>query len=313
MNILFSITQLKYLIEVDRLKSFGLAAKACNVSQPTLSMQIQKLESDYEIQIFKRNNRRVETTQKGKEIILLAKDIVAQAEFTDSKLRNEPLSIDGEFRIGIIPTVSPFLLPYFLEKFHVKYPKTKLIIQEIQTSLMIDALLQEKLDIGILATPLNVKNIIEHPLFYEKFMVYLQPNSDLLKKESLDRKDLNDSDILLLEDGHCFKEQALDICNRTTAQQAYPIRVGSIQTLTHLVDTNLGFTFIPELSVQYLSPQQKKQARSIKQSPYREISLISAKSFRRDLLMQIISSEIISSLPKHIETKKPKHVLPLHI
>jgi LysR family hydrogen peroxide-inducible transcriptional activator len=311
MNILFSITQLKYILEVDRLKSFGLAAKTCNVSQPTLSMQVQKLEEDYDIQIFKRNNRRVETTEKGKEIINLARDIVAQAEFTDSKLRNEPLSVEGEFRLGIIPTVSPFLLPLFLESFHKKYPKTKLIVQEIQTSFMIESLQQEKLDLGILATPLSIKNIVEYPLFYEEFMVYLQPTSELLKKDILDRKDLNESNILLLEDGHCFKEQALDICNVATVKQAYPIRAGSIQTLTHLVDTNLGFTFVPELSVQYLSGTQKKQVRSLKQSPYREISLITTKSFRRLALLKIITEEIITHLPKNIETTRPKNVLSL--
>ena len=285
-----TITQLRYALAIAEHKNFTKAAEKCFVTQPTLSTQIQKLEDELDVQIFDRGKKPIELTEAGQKIISQARNIVNEAERIQDIVDQEKGFIGGEFRLGIIPTVMPTLLPMFLKNFIRKYPKVKLHIEELTTEQLIKRLKDGNLDAAIASTPLEVDFIKERVIYYEPFVGYVPRNHRLADKNKLEPSDLDLQDMLLLEDGHCFRDGVLNICNafKNNLEDHFQLESGSIETLIKLSNEGLGMTLLPYLHTidikEKLSPNLKHFESP---SPAREVSIIYHKS---ELKMQIIDA-----------------------
>lgn len=284
-----TITQLHYVLAVAEYQNFTLAAEKCFVTQPTLSMQIQKLEEELDIKIFDRNKKPIQLTEVGKRIVEQAKSIVNEADRIKDIVDQQKGFIGGDFRIGIIPTIMPTLLPMFLKNFIKKYPKVNLIVEEHTTEEIINRLQKGQLDAAIAATPLSEPDLKEVVLYYEPFVGYfpMEYRNDL---KELTPDDLNINDILLLQDGHCFTNGILNICKASKLQpsQGFELTSGSFETLIRLANEGLGVTLLPYLHTLSLNESDKKNIIAFKDpKPSREVSLIYAKS---ELKVQIIDA-----------------------
>jgi LysR family hydrogen peroxide-inducible transcriptional activator len=276
-----TITQLKYVLAVAEYKNFTLAADKCFVTQPTLSMQIQKIEEELSIQIFDRTKKPIQLTDIGQKIVNQAKNIVNEADRIQDIVEQQKGFIGGEFRLGIIPTIMPTLLPMFLNNFIKKYPKVKLIIEELNTDEIISKLKNGNLDAAIAATPLQEEKIKEIVLYYEPFVAYIPEGHQHYQKEVIEVSDLNLDEILLLQDGHCFRDGILNLCKNYSRSEIdhFQIQSGSFETLIKLADEGLGTTLLPYLHSLELKENDKKKLRHFKEpKPAREVSLIFPKS-----------------------------------
>ena len=311
-----TITQLKYVLAVAEHKNFTLAAEKCFVTQPTLSMQIQKIEEELSIQIFDRTKKPIQLTDIGQKIVNQAKNIVNEADRIQDIVEQQKGFIGGEFRLGIIPTIMPTLLRMFLNNCIKKYPKVKLIIEELNTEEIIIKLNNGHLDAAIAATPLMEEKIKEIVLYYEPFVAYIPESHHHFQKDEIEVSDLNLDEILLLQDGHCFRDGILNLCKNVSKNETsrFQIESGSFETLIKLADEGLGTTLLPYLHTLDLKETDKLKLRHFKEpKPAREVSLIFPKS---ELKIQIIDAlrntiagvvkgaivfqnvQIISSLPK---------------
>jgi LysR family hydrogen peroxide-inducible transcriptional activator len=284
-----TITQLQYVLAVAEYKNFTLAAEKSFVTQPTLSMQIQKVEEELGILIFDRSKKPIQLTDIGQKIVNQAKNIVNESGRIKDIVDQEKGFIGGEFRLGIIPTVMPTLLPMFLNNFIKKYPKVKLLIEELNTQEIITRLNNGHLDAAIAATPLEEEKIKEIVLFYEPFVAYIPENNSNFGKEEIEIDDLNPDEVLLLRDGHCFRDGVVNICNISSAHSTkFQIESGSFETLIKLADEGLGTTLLPYLHTMDLKEKDKAKLKHFKDpKPSREVSLIFPKS---ELKMHIIEA-----------------------
>ena len=287
-----TITQLKYVLAVAEHQNFTKAAAHVFVTQPTLSMQIQKLEEELSIIIFDRSKKPIELTEIGEKIVNQARNIVNESERMQDVVDQEKGFIGGDFRLGIIPTIMPTLLPMFLKNFINKYPKVHLKIEELTTAEIIIKLNDGHLDAAIAATPLVQDKIKERVLYFEPFVGYVPKNHRLHSKKQLDRSDLDINDILLLEDGHCFRDGVINICKslkNNAATDSFQVESGSFETLIKLSNEGFGMTLLPYLNTLDIpKEEQKKYLRYFNEpSPAREVSLLYKKS---ELKMQIIDS-----------------------
>ena len=276
-----TITQLQYVLAVAEHKNFTLAAEKCFVTQPTLSMQIQKIEEELKVQIFDRSKKPIQLTEIGQKIVNQAKNIVIEADRIKDIVEHQKGFIGGEFRLGIIPTIMPTLLPMFLNNFIKKYPKVKLIIEELNTDEIILRLKKGHLDAAIAATPLEDEKIKEIVLYYEPFVAYIPNNFAISHKNEIEVSDLNLDDILLLQDGHCFRDGILNLCKTQdiNAANSFQLESGSFETLIKLADEGLGTTLLPYLHTLDLKEKDKSKLRHFKEpKPAREVSLIYPKN-----------------------------------
>ena len=252
-----TITQLEYIVAIHAYKSFSTAASHCFVTQPTLSMQVQKLEEELGVQIFDRTKSPIVTTKVGEELIQQASSILLERDKLHLIIENEKNEFGGVLKIGIIPTISSFLLPFFLKSFLTNYPKVDVVIDELTTAEIISGLHKSILDIGILALPVNDSGISIEYLFSEPFVGFIPENHRLFKKEKLDVSDLAVEDLLLLKEGHCLREQTLKVCKTSgkdlgDKSQKVLFEFGNLDTLIKLVQQNFGMTLLPYLSTKYM-------------------------------------------------------------
>ncbi|GIZ08719.1 hydrogen peroxide-inducible genes activator [Flavobacterium sp. UMI-01] len=285
-----TITQLKYVLAVAEHKNFTLAAEKCFVTQPTLSMQIQKIEEELNITIFDRSKKPIQLTDIGQKIVHQAKNIVNEADRIQDIVEQQKGFIGGEFRLGIIPTIMPTLLPMFLNNFIKKYPKVKLIIEELNTEEIITKLNNGHLDAAIAATPLMEEKIKEIVLYFEPFVAYIPENHQHFQKKEIEITDLNLDEILLLQDGHCFRDGILNLCKNESKNDVsrFQIESGSFETLIKLADEGLGTTLLPYLHTLDLKESDKHKLRHFAEpKPAREVSLIYPKN---ELKIQIIDA-----------------------
>lgn len=285
-----TITQLHYVIAVAEYQNFTKAAQKVFVTQPTLSMQIQKLEDELDVLIFDRSKKPIELTETGRRIVQQARNIVDESDRIKDIVDQQKGFVGGLFRLGIIPTVMPTLLPMFLNNFIKKYPKVKLKIEELHTEAMIEKMDEGHLDAGIAATPLELPNIKERVLYYEPFVGYIPGNHRLTGKNKIKAEDLDVEDILLLEDGHCFKDGVLNLCKtkRSYEEDHFMLETGSFETMTKLANEGLGMTLLPYLHTLDIKESDNKNLRMFAEPvPAREVSLIYNKS---ELKMQIIEA-----------------------
>ena len=285
-----TITQLQYVLAVKKKKNFTLAAEKCFVTQPTLSMQIQKIEEELSIQIFDRTKKPIQLTDIGQKIVNQAKNIVIEADRIKDIVEQQKGFIGGEFRLGIIPTIMPTLLPMFLNNFIKKYPKVKLIIEELNTDEIITKLKNGHLDAAIASTPLMEEKLKEIVLYFEPFVAYIPENHKIADKGEIEISDLNIEEILLLQDGHCFRDGILNLCksNGISTGNSFQLESGSFETLIKLADEGLGTTLLPYLHTLDLSEKNKKKLHHfVEPKPAREVSLIFPKT---ELKIQIIDA-----------------------
>lgn len=311
-----TITQLYYVLAVAEHQNFTKAAEKCFVTQPTLSMQIQKLEDQLDVQIFDRSKKPIELTEIGKKIVSQAKNIVNEADRIQDIVDQQKGFIGGEFKLGIIPTIMPTLLPMFLKTFIKRYPKVKLKIEELTTEEIIQRINDGNLDAAIAATPLQNENIKERVLYFEPFVAYIPEHHRLHTNEKINANELEIEDMLLLEDGHCFRDGVINLCKslKQHDDDKFQLESGSIETLIKLSNDGHGMTLLPYLHTLDIKEKEKPNLHHFNEPvPAREVSIIYNKS---ELKMQIIEAlqnvisgiirgaiafqnvEIISPLPK---------------
>ena len=285
-----TITQLTYVLAVAEQQNFTKAAEKCFVTQPTLSMQIQKLEDQLDILIFDRSKKPIELTEVGKKIVSQAKNIVNESHRIQDIVDQQKGFIGGEFKLGIIPTVMPTLLPMFLKTFIKKYPKVKLKIEELTTEEIITRINDGHLDAAIAATPLENDSIKERVLYFEPFMAYIPQGHRLSSKKTISTEDLDIEDMLLLEDGHCFRDGVINLCRvfKDQNDDNFQLESGSIETLIKLSNEGLGMTLLPYLHTLDINEKTRSNLKEFNApSPAREVSIIYHKS---ELKMQIIEA-----------------------
>jgi len=285
-----TITQLQYVLAVAEHKNFTLAAEKCFVTQPTLSMQIQKVEEELNIIIFDRSKKPIQLTDIGHKIVNQAKNIVNEADRMQDIVEQQKGFIGGEFRLGIIPTIMPTLLPMFLNNFIKKYPKVKLIIEELNTDEIIAKLKNGRLDAAIAATPLMEEKIKEIVLYFEPFVAYIPETHKNFSMDEIEVSDLNLDEILLLQDGHCFRDGILNLCKNVDKNEfnRFQLESGSFETLIKLADEGLGITLLPYLHTLDLKEKDLAKLKHFKEpKPAREVSLIYPKT---ELKIQIIDA-----------------------
>ncbi|MDD2192783.1 MAG: LysR substrate-binding domain-containing protein [Bacteroidales bacterium] len=301
-----TLQQLQYIISLDNNKHFLNAAEECGVTQPTLSAMIQKLEDELDVKLFDRSHQPLTTTEIGKEIIAQAKIVLKHAEFIKEMIKNKRESLEGSLNLAIIPTIAPSLLPKFLIEFRKSYPKVDLQIQEMKTSDIVLNLNQSKIDMGILATPLEIDSLLEIPVYYEKFFAYISPKEEIYKQEVLSANNMPLDNLWILQEGHCLREQVFNFCiEKRDSKPVY--EAGSIDTLIKILDENGVYTVIPELHLQFLNDHQLKNIRNIeKPQGVREVSIVITNDFIRERLLNAVVDTVKSIVPDEMIDQRLK-------
>lgn len=270
-----TLIQLQYVLTVAEYKNFTIAAEKSFVSQPTLSMQIQKLEKELDVELFDRSFNPIKITPIGQKIINQAKIIIQESNKLSQVVEEEKQSMNGTIVLGIIPTILPTLVPLFYKTFKQKYPETNLIIKELKTNDMIKNIKEGNIDFGIASTPLYDIQITEKPLYKEPMVAYMNASNPDYNKEKLNANDIDFKDLLVLEEGNCFRDNVLDLCkNKESLNLNVKLESGSFSTLVSFVNEGYGTTILPLLESENLKIEDKKNIRYFEQSPYREISLV---------------------------------------
>jgi len=300
-----NLQQLEYIIALDIHRNHAKAARSCNVTQPTLSMMVKKLEDELAVKIFDKGQP-LKPTKHGEIILVRARQILHEIKHLKEFIRNEKDSIEGEFRLGVIPTLAPYLLPRFLNDFLEKHPGTSFTVMELQTQEIIRLLKTDRLDVAILVTPIDDKEIREVPIFYEPILLYTAENLKYFVQEKISLKSLSFDNLLLLEEGHCFRGQVENLCasrsRKVHSQLNY--QSGSFETLKAMVDNNYGYTLIPELAV---NAKSKNVRRFISPEPVREVSLAVSNTFVKEMLLIRLREAILKVIPPHFR-KNEKYV-----
>ena len=305
-----TIQQLEYIIAVDNYRHFAKAAEACFITQPTLSMMIQKLEDELGVKIFDRRTNPVEPTSVGKLILEQARTSVCHFNQVREVVNNEMNILTGDFKIGIIPTIATYIVPELLRTISDTESGINLIMQEVPTHLIVENILNGKLDGGLAATPLNHQMLTEMPIYYEKFYAYTSPLDSYAEDVEIDMTNIDICNLWLLENVHCFRGQALNLCKRK--QEGLECRTakyesGSLDTLISIVDYNGGLTIIPEMTAMGLPEEKQSNLRNIKgNTSVREVSLIVSKDFVRRNVANAIVGMVKKSVPKSMQNPELK-------
>ena len=303
-----TLSQLNYIVAVANHLNFGAAAASCFVTQPTLSMQVQKLEEELNLEIFDRSQIPIRMTPIGEQLVAQARIALAEAQKILDLSNQENNQVAGSIAIGVIPTLSPYMLPLFIQTFSERYPETMITIEELQTHQIIEGLRNDRLDIGILVTPLNISNLVEHPLFYEPFLLYVSPQHPLANEKKIHERDLSSTDIWLLTEGHCFRDQVLNLCKEKRGKLNRNLRFesGNLETLKKMVDQTHGYTLLPALAADDIeASKKKKQIREFHAPvPTREISLVHNKVYRRRAVTEALIKEIKAAIPSTLQKFK---------
>lgn len=310
-----TLVQLEYIVAIDTYRNFGVAAEKCFITQPTISMQVQKLEEDLGVVLFDRSKQPVVPTEMGLEILEQARIVLKETYKLKELISNRKGGVEGELKIGIIPTIAPYLMPKVISAFMEKYPRVQLLIWEYTTEKIIHELKNGLLDCGILSTPVKDKSLQENPLFYECFVAYLSKSSPLRNKKNLDPKDIDLDNLWLLNEGHCMRNQILNICNKKRSDNMKPFEYNtdSIETLKRMVDMNKGITLLPELSMLDFSIKQLDRVRYFRSpEPSREISIVTHRNFLKKKLISVLEQEIMVVIPNRMQSKKKKEIMDIY-
>lgn len=302
-----TLTQLSYIVAVDRYRHFATAAEKSYVTQPTLSMQIHKLEDELGITIFDRSKTPVVPTEIGEKIIAEAQKMLKRAKHIEDLASLSEEELRGTFRIGIIPTVAPYLLPLFLRNFREKYPEVRLVFEEVTTDKLLDLLDQDHLDIGVIATPAERGNIFEEDLYYDPFMGYVSEDHPLAKKDRLSVDDLEVSNLWLLNEGHCFRDQTVKLCKKfrkdKLADPKIEFESGNLETLKQLVEQNFGMTLLPYLAKNQIDEQCAKAHLRFFDDPVprRKVRIVYSREYLKRNIIEAFREEVMAAIPEELK------------
>jgi LysR family hydrogen peroxide-inducible transcriptional activator len=285
---------------LDKTRHFVRAAEMCGVTQPTLSAMVQKLEDELDCRIFDRSTQPLVPTDAGRQILNQAQVIIYHVNQLKENLSVQKGAMQGDLSLAMIPTVAPYLLPEFISVFRNEYSDINLKVTEMRTETIIEKLLRAEIDMAILSTPLSDPKILEVPLYYEKFVLYLAPSEELYNEEEVSSENLPLDHLWVLEEGHCLRNQVFNFCHKKSLQSSV-YEAGSIDTLVKIVDVNGGYTVIPELHIALLSEDQKMNLRGlVKPEAIREISLIIRHDYVREGMMNAVANSIKKIIPAHM-------------
>jgi len=306
-----TLIQLEYIVAVDTYRHFGKAADSCHVTQPTLSMQIHKLEEQLGVTLFDRQKQPIVPTETGKRVIDQARKTLHESRKIEEMIKMEKGEMTGALSIGIIPTLSPYLLPLFINSFLERYPDVHLNVEELVTEEILKRLKNEELDLGLLVTPLDESSLRVRTIFNEEFVAYVSHRSGLFKKEKLTYEDLETSELLLLNEGHCFREQVLTICQHYHQRDSrFRYESGSLEALKRLVDKHGGITLLPALATLDMDSSSIKHLRYFETPvPTREVSLVSHSNFLKMRIAEALYNEIHESIPEYLNITMNNEVI----
>lgn len=306
-----TIQQLEYILAVDQFRHFARAAEHCRVTQPTLSAMIQKLEDELGVKLFDRSVTPVCPTVVGEKVIKQARSVLSEAAHVKEIISEEQHSLSGTFRLAVLPTIAPYLLPRFFPQLMEKYPDLDIRVTEMKTQDIRQALLTGEVDAAIIASLLEDASLSEETLFYEQFYGYVSRKEALFKHDVIRTSDITGERLWLLDEGHCFRDQLVRFCQMEAvklSQMAY--RLGSMETFMHMVESGKGITFIPELAVMQLSENRKELVRPFAiPRPTRQIVLTTSKGFIRGSLLKVLKEEIRAAVPKEMLALQPMQCL----
>jgi LysR family hydrogen peroxide-inducible transcriptional activator len=309
-----TITQLEYVIAVDTHGNFLTAAEKCSVSQPALSMQIQKLERELGIRIFDRSRQPVVATEIGIRIIQQAREIIKQCNrLTEVVNEDKKGELAGQLRIGIIPTIAPYVLPLFLVDFMKNHPKVNIEIIEVTTTQILQQLKNDQLDCGIMATPIDAGYLQYKPLFYEPLVAYMSDDNKLFSKKTLVPEDIDPTETWILNEGHCLRNQVLNLCTGNkgnSKNKQFQYHTGSLETLKRMVEINSGITILPELSIFDFNDEQMERVRYFKKpDPVREISMVIHRVDLKKQLIESFTTALLAAIPARMKKDREKVVI----
>jgi LysR family hydrogen peroxide-inducible transcriptional activator len=308
-----TLTQLEYILAVDQHRHFAQAAKACFITQPTLSMQLHKLEEELGLKIFDRSKQPVLPTEQGLAIIEQARKIIAERDLLLEITHHKKDEVSGILRVGIIPTLAPYLLPLFINSFIKKFPLVKLQVTELNTNQLVQKVKEGNIDTGILVTPLQDNTVQEEPLFYEEMVAYVSKKNSVFQKNYVLPGDIDPNKLWLLEEGHCFRSQIANLCElkkKSHQASSFEYEAGSFETLRRMVDLYDGITVLPELALGGLSSKQKGQVKKFRQpAPVREVSMVVRRAYLKRKMLDALKIEILQCLPEKLKKNKNSYVV----
>lgn len=300
-----TIQQLEYIVAVDKHRHFVKASEECGVRQPTLSHMIKKLEGELDVIIFDRNKHPIEPTSMGEQLISQARTSLRELKKMGDIVLAQSETISGPLKVGIIPTLAPYIVPGFIKTFNTNYTEAILTMAEMTTAQCIDALKHDTIDLFIAATPLEEDTFYEIPLYYEKFVAYFSKDN-MVKHDTLSAADMPKENLWVLEEGHCLRDQIFNFCQRKTDYNA-SFQAGSITTLIRTVDENGGYSVIPEMHIPFLSDEQKKNLKEISNPPaVREVSIVIRKDFIKERMVNALADTIKEIIPEEMLDKRLK-------
>lgn len=295
-----TLQQLEYIVAVYRTRHFVKAAEACGVTQPTLSAMIQKLEAELDVKLFERSSQQVVPTPIGKVVVEQAWKVLNRARKLKDIVAEEKKSLTGTFRLGILPTIAPYLLPRFFPRLMRENSSLEIRVVEMKTAYIRRAIDRGEIDAAVMVDTGDLDDYALTTLFYEQFLAYVSPSDQLSAKKSIKTSDLSNELLWLLDEGHCFRDQLVKYCQLKAAkssQSAYSL--GSIETFMRIVENGQGVTFIPELATMQLTPTQKELVRPFAiPIPTREVVMATSKVFVRQSLLNMIVGQIRNSVPE---------------
>lgn len=293
-----TIVQLEYLVAVAQYGSFSVAAEKCFVTQPSLSIQIKNLEEELGVVLVDRSKKPVELTEAGSKVLMKTQAVLTAVKQVKESVLEMQGKISGELRIAAIPTVAPYLLHRFVPAFHKKYPEVKLSIFEYKTSEIIDALLKETLDVGILAEGFVPATITEEPLFDDPFFAFVSPNHKLIDEKKIALSKLDPGELMLLTEGHCLRTQILNVCSTIEPEKTdMTIECGALDTLLRLTVATDGITIVPKMSLGYIpSPDSRCIKPIVEKDAIRTITLATNRYFPKQTLLKVLKTEIMEAI-----------------
>ena len=289
-----NLRDLKYLIALADLRHFGKAADACFVSQPTLSTQVRKLEEELGVTLVERAPRKVMLTATGQDVVQRARRIVADVEQMREAARRSKDPESGSLRLGVFPTLAPYLLPHVVPQLRERFPQLELLLVEEKSDVLLQRLREGRLDAALLALPVHDEQLHAEFLFEEPFVLAAPQGHELATRTSLHVDELSDETLLLLEDGHCLRDQALDVCRLSGAQEKSGFRASSLETLRQMVAAGVGVTLLPALSVHapIVQPANIRLVKFREPAPSRRIALVWRKSSAMEAFLQQLAETI---------------------